>query len=116
MTSVIVVSLRIDRDRAAIARLEDRARVALRTVIDSEHHDRAHLRPQRLRIGAALRPRRKVIHVAVQPERHEFDERGLRLRRELRGSHRDLIEAQRRRLAGKRRSDFGRRAQKSRSA
>ena len=40
---VIVLALRIDRDRAALALLEDRERIVIRPVVHPEHDDRAHV-------------------------------------------------------------------------
>ena len=62
---VVVVALRIDRDGAAQALLQDRERIVLRTVIDAEHDDRARVFPQCARIAAAVGVSRHPIHVAV---------------------------------------------------
>ncbi len=63
---VIIVALRIDRDRAARALLEDRQRIFVRSVIDAEHDHRAHIRPQHARIGAAFRIGGEPVHVAMR--------------------------------------------------
>ena len=62
---VIIVALGIDRDGAARALLQDRERIAARAVIDAEHDDRAHFRPHRARIAAAVGLGRHPIHVAM---------------------------------------------------
>ena len=51
---VIIVALRIDRDRAARALRKNLERIFIGPVIDAEHDDRAHAGPQHARIGAAL--------------------------------------------------------------
>jgi len=62
---VVIVALGIDRDGAARASFQDRERIAARAVIDAEHDDRAHLRPHRARIAAAVGLGRHPIHVAM---------------------------------------------------
>ena len=62
---VVIVALGIDRDGAARALFQDRERIAARAVIDAEQHDRAHLRPHRARIAAAVGLGRHPIHVAM---------------------------------------------------
>ena len=71
---VIIVALRIDRDRAARALLENRQRIFVGPVIDAEHDHRAHAGPQHPRIGAALRMRREPVHLAMRAGVEEFVE------------------------------------------
>jgi hypothetical protein len=44
---------------------EDRQRIVLRSVIETEHDDGAHLRPQSARIATPIRVARHPIHVAM---------------------------------------------------
>ena len=69
---VVVVALGIDRDGAARALFQDRQRIAVRAVIDAEHDDRAHVRPHRARIAAAVGLGRHPIHVAVAAFGEEY--------------------------------------------
>ena len=62
---VVVVALGVDRYGAARARFQDRQRIIGRTVVDAEHHHRAHLGPQRARIAAPLGVLRHPFHVAM---------------------------------------------------
>ncbi len=63
---VVILALRIGRDRAPSPRLQDRQRVPLRAVVEPEHDDGAHLVPQRARGAAPLGRRLHPGHVAVQ--------------------------------------------------
>ena len=51
---MIIVAARIDRNGAACSLLEDRQRIGIGSVIDSEHDDRAHIGPQHARLAAPL--------------------------------------------------------------
>ena len=62
---VVVVALGVDRYGAARARFQDRQRIIGRTVVDAEHHHRAHLGPQRARIAAPVGVLRHPFHVAM---------------------------------------------------
>src|SRR5262249_14687872 len=63
---VIIATLRIGRDRAALTRFEHRERVAIGTVVEPQHDDGAHFGPERARIAPARRRRLHPVHVAVQ--------------------------------------------------
>lgn len=113
---VIVVALRIDRDRRARSLLEDRQRIGVGTVIDAEHDHAAHVLPQPARIDAALRLSCEPIHVAMAARCDEFEEVFAGTLDRARRSDADAVEAKRARFAGKRRLQFSRiGAQKSRS-
>ena len=62
---VIIVALRVDRDRAARSCRQDVERVGGRSVVQSEQDDALRLRPQRARAFAALRRPCEPAHVAV---------------------------------------------------
>ena len=62
---VIVVALCIDRDGALRAPLQARERIVFTAIVDAEHDDGAHLRPQVARIGAACCGGLHPFHVAV---------------------------------------------------
>ena len=62
---VIIVALRIDRDRAACPPRENIKRIFVGPVIDAEHDDRAHVAPQRARVGTAIWIGGKPIHRAM---------------------------------------------------
>ena len=61
---VVVVALRVDRDRAPLAPRENGPRVARRPVVHPEQDDGAHLRPERA--GIAATGVRHPRHVAVR--------------------------------------------------
>ena len=62
---VIVIAVGVDRHRATVALFEDRERIVGGGVIQSQHDDRAHRRPQRARIAAPVGGARHPIHVAM---------------------------------------------------
>ena len=62
---VIIVALGVDRDGAMQALPQDRQRIVIRAVIDAEHDDRAHVRPQHAGIAAPIGVSRHPVHVAV---------------------------------------------------
>ena len=101
---VIVVALRIDRDRAAVARRQDRERIAVRPVVQPEHDDGARIRPQHIRIGAPRGRRREPVHVAMLAFGDEALEVGLCFADRIRPRHTDGVEAVRARLGGERAS------------
>ena len=76
---VVVAAARIDRDGAAIGRLQRRQRIVLGGVIDAEHDDGAGLGPQRLRVAAPLGGAGEPAHVAVIAAGDELGEPGARL-------------------------------------
>jgi hypothetical protein len=117
---VIIVALRVDRDRAARALREYRQRILVRPVIDAEHDHRAYVRPQHARIGAAFRMSREPVHVAMCAGVEEAAEmlRGIRDRTRIGDA--DAIESERARFMDKRCLQIGGRklegcVQKSRS-
>ena len=110
---VIIVAQRIDRDGAAQALVQDRERIVMRAVIDAEHDDRAHARPQRARIGAAVGVARHPIHVAVAAGFEECAEPRGRARDGVGPRHAEGVEAMRAGRFGERALGRGRR-QKSR--
>jgi hypothetical protein len=63
---VIVLAMRIGRNHAQPALLEDLQRVTVRAVIEPQHDDGTHVRPQRPRVAATLRRRFHPRHVAMQ--------------------------------------------------
>ena len=63
---VVILALRIARDRAVSARLQDRQRVPVGAVVEPQHDDGAHLGPQRPRVAATLGRPLHPGHVAVQ--------------------------------------------------
>ena len=113
---VVVVALGIDRDRAAVALREYGERIGVRPIIEAEHDDRSHLRPERARVGAALRTRCHPGHVAVRALGKEALEPRLRFRDGIGPDNADGIEAMLACCGGERRLEGGRIAQKSRSA
>ena len=66
---VVIAVLRIDRNRRLVFLRQNIQRVAIRPVIHGEHDDRAHLRPQCLRVGPALFRLLHPFHTGVPPER-----------------------------------------------
>ena len=92
---VIVVALRIDRDRAARALGQYRQRIFIGPVIDAEHDHRTDARPQHARIGAALRICRQPVHVAMRAGIEEFAEMPAGIRNRIRTGHADAVEAER---------------------
>ena len=96
---VIVVALRIDRDRAARAALENRKRIFVGAVIDAEHDDRAHISPQPARIGAALGVSREPVHVAMRAGFEEIAKMFSGIREHIRTGHADAVEPERARFA-----------------
>jgi len=117
---VIVVALRIDRDRAAGALLQDRKRIFVGPVIDAQHDHRAHGGPKHARIGAAFRVGREPIHVAMCAGLEEFTETFCCFLGRIRLAHADAVETERAGLAGEPILEIGRRefrglVQKSRS-
>ena len=70
---VIVVALRVSRDRAACACFENIERIFIGAVIDAEHDDRTHAGPQHARIHAPFR-----IAPRASPCRHGRRRRGIR--------------------------------------
>jgi hypothetical protein len=90
---VIVVALRVDRDRAVRALLQDRQRIVVGAVVHPEHDDRARLRPDRARIAAPLRRIGKPVHVAVRALGEELLEPPGRLRDGIRPRDPDHVEA-----------------------
>jgi hypothetical protein len=95
---VIIIALRIDRDRAARTLPEDRERILIGAVVDAEHDDRAHIRPQPARIGASLRILRQPIHVAMGADLEKFVEVSCRVRDRVRRRDADAVEAERARF------------------
>ena len=117
---VIIVALRIDRDRAACPLLQDSQRIFIRPVIDTQHDHRTHARPQHARIGAAFRMSRKPIHLAMLAGGEESVEMPCRIRDRIGIGNAHAIEPERARFASQRGLQFGSReregcVQKSRS-
>ena len=117
---MIIVALRIDRDRAAGAAFQDDKRIFIRPVIDPQHDHRTHARPQHARIGAAFRMSRKPIHLAMLAGGEESVEMLCRIRDRIGIGNAHAIESERVRLAGERGLQIGGRefdgcVQKSRS-
>jgi hypothetical protein len=110
---VIVVALRVDRDRAALALLKDRERIAVRPVIQAQHDDGARVRPEHMRVRAPRCRAGEPCHVAMRATRDKFLEPRLRLRVRMRRRDADRVKALRTGLRDQRRLDVG---QKSRSA
>jgi hypothetical protein len=77
---VVIVAARIDRNGAAAWLLENGKRIAIRSVIDAEHQDGAHLRPQHLRVAAPIGVGRHPRHIAVSASLEKVPQprRGLR--------------------------------------
>jgi hypothetical protein len=89
---VIIVALRVDRDRAAPVPLEDRERIAAGAVVQSQHDHGADPRHQRTRIAApvAFHP----VHVAERALGEKACKALSRLRRDgVRPSHADDVES-----------------------
>ena len=99
---VIIVALRIDRDRAARAPLQNRQRVFVGPVIDPQHDDRAHGRPQQARVGAAFRLRGEPVHIAMGAGIEEVAEISSGVRKHIGIGDADAIESQRARFVGER--------------
>ena len=96
--------------------LQDRERIRIRTVIDAEHDDRAHVRPQRARIAAPIGVRRHPCHVAVRAGGEELAQPLRRLRQDrVRPRDADCVKTLRAGRSGERRLDRSGR-QKSRLA
>ena len=117
---VIIVALRIDRDRAARPRLQNSQRILIGPVIHAQHDDRAHVGPQRARIGAALRMRGEPVHVAMRAGREEIAKVPAGISEHAGSGDADAIESQRAGFACERGFQVGGsercvRAQKSRS-
>ncbi len=96
---VIVVASRIDRDRAARSLLENSQRIFIGPVIDAEHDDRAHVRPQHARIGAALGAGGEPVHVAMGAGVEEGAEMSACVDEYIRIGNANAIETQRARFA-----------------
>src|SRR5262249_61395105 len=91
---VIVAGLRVNRNRPALAPLQDRQRIAIRAmaVVEAEHDDGAYLRPERVR---ALEPRGgrfHPIHVAMGSFGKEMPQPLGRLRDRVRPRDADDVE------------------------
>ena len=112
---VIIVALGVDRDGAMQALSQDRQRIAIRAVIDAEHDDRAHVRPQHAGIAAPVGVFRHPVHVAVGAGGEEVAQPLGRVRDRVRPRDTDRVEALRARGLGERRLERGR-GQKSRLA
>jgi hypothetical protein len=113
---VIVVALGVDRDGTAVARRQNRQRVATLSVVHPQHDDRARLRPQRARIAATSRGRRHPFHVAMRARREKLLQPFQRLRDRVGTRDADDVEAMGRCGRGQRRLQTGRIIQKSRLA
>ena len=94
---------------------QDRQRIAVRAVIDAEHDDRAHVRPQHAGIAAPVGVSRHPIHVAVGAGREEVAQPLGRARDRIRPRDADRVETLRAGRLDERRLQCGRR-QKSRLA
>ena len=117
---MIVVALRIGGDRAARALFEQRERILIGAVIDAEHDDRAHARPQHAWIHPPFGLRRKPVHVAMRAGIEEFAKIFAGIADRIGTGHADTIEAERLRFALERglqigAGEFGGLVQKSRS-
>jgi hypothetical protein len=113
---VVVVGLGIDRDGAAVASAQDRQWIGVRAVVQPQHDDRAHLRPQRARIAAARSGRCHPFHVAVGAVSQELLQSLRRERNRIRPRDADGVEAMLPRGSHQRRFERRWIAQKSRSA
>src|SRR5262249_32955218 len=76
---VVVIALRIDRDRAVTALAQDRERVIVRPVVHPQHDDRAGVWPQYARVAAPFSGGGHPGHVAVGALGDEAQEAFLRL-------------------------------------
>ncbi len=117
---MIIVALRIDRDRAACPPRENIKRIFVGPVIDAEHDHRTHARPQHTWIGTAFRMRGEPIHIAMRAGVEESAKMFRRVRDRIRSGNADAIETERARLVGQRGLQIygrklDRRLQKSRS-
>ncbi len=117
---VIIVALRIDRDRTPCALLQYSQRIFIGPVIDTEHDHRTHARPQHARIGAAFRVSGKPIHVAMRAGVEESAEMRTCIGNRIRTGNAHAIESERARFARERGLHIGGRelevcVQKSRS-
>ena len=105
---MIVVALRIDRDRTACALREDCQRIFVGPVIDAEHDHGTHAGPEHARIGAAFRICGEPIHVAMRAGVEEGVEMFRRVRDRIRSGNADAIETERTRFVGERSFQIGR--------
>jgi hypothetical protein len=92
---MIIVALRVDRDRAAFAPLEHLKRILIGPVIDAEHDDRANAPPQHPRVGAALGLRGEPVHGAMGARIEELTEMLAGMRDCIRTGDADAVEAER---------------------
>ena len=99
---VVVVALRIDRDRASFARLQNGERIATGAVVHAQHDDGAHLRHERAGVAAAFRGRRHPVHVAMRAVGQKAREPLFRQRDRVRPGDAGDIEALCAGLLGKR--------------
>ena len=104
---MIVVALRVGRDRAACAFFEKRERIFRRAVIEAEHDDRAHAGPQHARIHPPLGLRREPVHVAMRAGIEEFAKIFAGIADRVGIGHTDAVEAERLRLAHERGLQIG---------
>ncbi len=97
---VIIIALRVDRNRTAGALLEYRQRILIRPVIDAEHDHRAHVGPQHPRVSAAFRTCGEPVHVAMRAGLKEAAKIFCGIRNRRRIGDADAIETERERLVG----------------
>ena len=84
------------------ALLQDRKRILVGPVVDTEHDHRTHVRPQPARVGAAFGASGQPVHVAMRAGVEEIVEMFSGLRQHIRTGDTDAIESQRARFAGER--------------
>ena len=95
---VIVVAFGIDRNRGAVALLQDRQRIFVRPVIHAEHDHRADIRPQSQRRTAPLGGGCQPDHVAMRAVGDELLEPCFGFRHRFRPCHANSVEAAQARL------------------
>ena len=86
----------------------ERERIFIGPVIDAQHDDRAHARPQHARVHAPLGISREPVHVAMAAGIEEFAEMRAGLAEHAGIGDADAVEAERSRLARERGLDVGR--------
>ena len=117
---MIIVALRIDRNRAERALLQDSQRILIGPIIDAQHDNRTHARPQHARIGSAFPIGSEPVHVTMRAGIEERAEMFCRIGDRIRSGNANAIEPKRARFAHERRLQIGGReleacVQKSRS-
>src|SRR5262249_9156916 len=113
---VVILALRVDRDGATLALRQNGEWVVIRSVIEAEHDDRAHIAPERAWVAAAGRRGLHPGHIALRAVGQEGFEASLGVRRGVGMRDAEHVEAVCTRFPRERSLERGRLRQKSRSA